>query len=200
MAIRLFDGMGDATMENLCVQCPSCGHSNSVDSQRSGRQGRCRSCGKTLNSVAAEGGPSAAFPAQPSPALPLPATAAINVRIGRFEIRAKLGPGGFGAVYPAYDPVLDREVALKVPHEGSLNDCQDRQRFIREAKAAAQLFHPNIVPVFDSGTDGPHQYIASAFIPGQTLAETVKAGPFEPSRAARVVMQLADALNYAHSR
>jgi hypothetical protein len=66
-------------------------------------------------------------------------------------------------VYRAHDPVLDREVALKVPRAAALEKPEARARFLREPNAAAQLRHPHIVPVYDAGTDGEHYYIASAY-------------------------------------
>ena len=89
-------------------------------------------------------------------------------------MRNKLGAGAFGTVYRAYDPQLDREVALKVPNPGMLDSPRRVERFLREAKSAAQLRHPHIVPVFDTGKDGDSYYIASAFIDGKQLAEIIE--------------------------
>jgi hypothetical protein len=118
--------------------------------------------------------------------------------IGRFQVRAELGSGAFGMVYRAYDPQLDREVALKVPRAGTLSTPQRVSRFLREGRTAARLFHPHIVPVYDAGQDGGHFYIASAFIEGRTLADALGDGPFDFRRAAEVVHDLARALAYAH--
>jgi WD40 repeat protein len=126
--------------------------------------------------------------------------ASIPRQIGRFQIRARLGAGGFGAVYRAYDPVLDREVALKVPHRERLLSEQDRARVLREAKAAAQLRHANIVPVHDAGVDGHYFYIASAFIEGPTLAKILRGPGVGFREAAKVTMDLAGALQHAHDR
>jgi hypothetical protein len=98
-------------------------------------------------------------------------------RIGRFETRQRLGEGAFGIVYRAYDPHLEREVALKVAKREQLGSPQRVKRFLREAKAAANLRHPNIVPVFDSGEDGGRYYIASAFISGRSLADALQELP-----------------------
>lgn len=120
-------------------------------------------------------------------------------RIGRFEIRARLGEGAFGTVYRAYDPHLDREVALKVAKPGMLTTPLRIDRFLREARASAQLRHPHIVPVHDAGRDGDFYFIAAAFIEGQTLEQAIDARTFDFRRSARVVRQLAEALAYAHS-
>jgi WD40 repeat protein len=118
--------------------------------------------------------------------------------IGRFEIRARLGAGAFGTVFRAYDPQLDREVALKVPQAGAMESHKAVERFLREAKAAAGLRHPHIVPVYDAGRDGDRYYIASAFIKGRTLSRAVSGGPLDFRKAAQIVHDLAQALGYAH--
>ena len=121
-------------------------------------------------------------------------------KIGRFEVRARLGAGAFGAVYRAYDPMLDREVALKVPHASAVQSETRRARVVTEAKAAGQLRHPNIVPVYEAGRDGDISYIASAFIEGQTLEDAIEGQRLDFRRAAKLVMDLAGALHYAHQR
>jgi WD40 repeat protein len=102
-------------------------------------------------------------------------------------------------VYRAYDPQLDREVALKIPQSSVLNNPRRVERFLREARAAAQLRHPHIVPIYDAGRDGSHYFIASAFIAGQTLAATLDE-PMAFARAARIARELAQALAHAHSQ
>ncbi len=118
--------------------------------------------------------------------------------LGRFLIRSRIGVGGFGAVYRAYDPVLDREVALKVPRAEVLQEPKARARFLREPKAAAQLRHPHIVPIYDAGSDGDHFYIASALIEGQTLKAAIEDRQPDFRQAAEIVRDLAEALDYAH--
>ena len=151
--------------------------------------------------------PLAELPGKPLPSMAGDVTAAwtpaepgeqVSSTLGRFRIRRRLGAGAFGTVYQAYDPLLDREVALKVPHLSRLQNEEDRTRTAREAKAAAQLRHPNIVPVYDAGVDGDRFYIASAFIEGQTLAEYLKQHTLAFNRAAEIVGALSAALGYAH--
>ncbi len=128
---------------------------------------------------------------------------ALPATIGRFRVRGKLGTGAFGDVYRAHDPQLDREVALKVAKPGTLDSPERVGRFLREARAAANLRHPHIVPVFDSGRDGDRHYIASGFIDGRTLEaeiEDADGKPLDLSRAATVVRKLAEALGYAHKQ
>lgn len=135
-------------------------------------------------------------PAEPGPSNPpLPKTLE---KLGRFEIRQRLGAGGYGVVYRAHDPLLDREVALKVPHPGTLQSEAGRLRFLREAKAAAQLRHPNIIPVHDAGVDDGKVFIASTFIEGTTMEAWLEEEHPDFSRAADLIMKVAEALDYAH--
>jgi tRNA A-37 threonylcarbamoyl transferase component Bud32 len=132
------------------------------------------------------------------PWTPAKPTDQIPAKLGRFRIRSRLGAGAFGSVYRAFDPLLDREVALKLPHPSRLQSEHDRMRILREAKAAAQLRHPNIVPVYDAGMDSDSFFIASAFIEGETLAQCLKHDRPNFRRASQIVIDLAVALEYAH--
>jgi WD40 repeat protein len=125
-----------------------------------------------------------------------------GAHFGRFQIRRELGRGGFGVVFLAFDPVLQRDVALKVPKADVLVSPELRARFQHEARAAACLDHPNLVPVFDAGEDGLVCYIASAYCPGITLAEwlRLRKEPVSIEEAAELVVTLADAVHHAHSR
>ncbi|MEM7313218.1 MAG: serine/threonine-protein kinase, partial [Planctomycetota bacterium] len=120
--------------------------------------------------------------------------------IGRFQILRELGKGGYGIVFLAYDPHLKREIALKVPRPEVLITDSLRQRFLREAKAAASLNHPNIVPVFEAGMAGPVCYIASAYCSGMQLDRWYEANRASPHSSAMVAARLADAIQHAHSR
>ena len=190
-------------MPAVTVQCPRCARSYSIDRALLGRRGRCKNCGNSFElapccemagQAPATGGErvSGAISGTRHGAGPAPE------KIGRFVIRERLGAGACGAVYRAQDPTLERDVALKVPHPEFQRDAQAVARFLREAKAAARLHHPHIVTVFEAGTDGETSYIASAFIKGRSLSEALDEGPIEPERAARIVADLADALQTAH--
>jgi WD40 repeat protein len=122
--------------------------------------------------------------------------------IGRFELRRQLGKGGCGIVFLAYDPKLQREVALKIPRPEMLMNPDAKRRLIREALAAAEFDHPNLVPVFETGELGPVCYIATAFCPGQTLAEWLdrQAFPVPVRQAARLLAAVAEAVQHAHDR
>ena len=98
-----------------------------------------------------------------------PATEPRNT-IGRYTVLELLGRGGMGIVERAYDPRLEREVALKRLRVG-FGDTQERRRLLREAQALAQLNHPNIVTVFDAGESGGEVYIAMEFIEGEHLGQ-----------------------------
>jgi hypothetical protein len=128
-----------------------------------------------------------------------PFQADLPLTIGRFRILERLGAGAFGTVYLCHDPQVDREVALKIPQPGLLESPAAIERFLREAKAAGQLRHRHIVPVYEAGTVDGEYYIVSAFIAGRTLAAAVE-GPLEFPRAARIVRHLAEALAFAHHR
>ena len=123
-------------------------------------------------------------------------------RIGRFEIKRQLGQGGYGLVFLARDPKLDRDVALKIPRPAAIVTEQMRARFLTEARAAALLSHPRIVPVYEIAEFGPVCYIVSEYIKGQTLSEWLDQNEEQllPQRAATIVEDLADALQHAHSR
>jgi serine/threonine protein kinase len=111
-----------------------------------------------------------------APLSPTAATAPVSPSssLGRFQIRRELGRGSFGVVFLAYDPQLHREVALKVPRPDVLVSAEMRERFLREARAAAVLDHPNVVPVYEAGEVGTVCYIAEAYCPGSTLAQWLK--------------------------
>ncbi|MFO0892098.1 MAG: protein kinase [Isosphaeraceae bacterium] len=119
---------------------------------------------------------------------------------GRFEILEMLGQGGFGIVYLARDPVLGREVALKMPRHEVHVTAEVRRRFLREARAAAGLDHPNIVPVYEAAELGTNCYIASTFCPGPNLAAWLRrrSTPVPPELAARLMVPLVDAVQHAH--
>src|SRR5215471_21823197 len=122
-----------------------------------------------------------------------------GTRLGRYEIRSPLGAGGMGEVYLAQDTRLDRKVALKIlPADVAGN--QDRmERFIREAKSAAALSHPNIAQVFEIGEhDGTH-FIAMEFIDGVTLREKIHLERSDLRKLLKNLQQVAEGLSKAHS-
>jgi hypothetical protein len=151
----------------------------------------------------------------PEPPTPLPTTQSYEARpnhqpvnvpqqIGRYRIVGLLGAGGMGAVYRAFDPHLDREVALKQPHfDGSPADVQRRmERFQREARAAAAVLHPNVCPIFDVGEHDGRPFVVMALVEGQSLAQLMapRPGPMDVSAAVCLARQVLDGLGAVHAR
>ncbi len=147
---------------------------------------------------AQEAAAAAAAPAQTQ--APLPGTSA-TARPTRYKILGELGRGGMGIVYKAHDTVLDRTVALKVLPEALRENAQALQNFLREAKSAAKLNHPNIVTVYDAGEQDGRYYIAMEYVDGTTLKEILKRrGPIAPGGLLNVLLQICEALGYAHEQ
>ena len=127
------------------------------------------------------------------PPLPLPR------RVGKFELLEELGNGSFGTVYRALDTELGREVAIKILRAGQFAGADDIERFLREARSAAQLQHPGIVSLFEAGrTENGVCFLVEELVRGTTLAERIAEGSLEFRTAARLVADVADALDFAH--
>ncbi|HEV7671356.1 MAG TPA: protein kinase [Thermoanaerobaculia bacterium] len=119
-------------------------------------------------------------------------------RFGKYEVRKKLGQGGFGTVYLSYDPHLKRQVAIKTC---TSSDPDLRRRFAREAELAADLVHPNITTVFDFGVEGGAPYLVQEFLPGEDLSAKIsRRERISPQRKLRFLLEVAKGLEYAHSR
>jgi len=122
-------------------------------------------------------------------------------RIGKYEIRGELGRGGMGVVYQAFDPVLDRIVAIKVMSADADVDPTMRQRFLREARSAARLQHPNIVAVHDMGEDDGRLYIVMEFLRGNDMRTLIKRRMFVPfATKLDLVRQILAGLHFAHAQ
>jgi serine/threonine protein kinase len=120
--------------------------------------------------------------------------------LGKFELLDIVGIGAFGTVYKARDPELDRTVAIKVPRAGNLGSKEDADRFLREARSVAQLRHPSIVPVYETGQSDNQPYLVSEFVEGVTLADLLTARRPSFREATELIAALADALHYAHQQ
>jgi serine/threonine-protein kinase len=122
-------------------------------------------------------------------------------RLGRYQIREIIGEGAMACVYKAFDPEINRALAIKLLKAQLRLDGEYRGRFLREAKGAGVLSHPNIVTVFDVGEDQGHPYIAMELVEGQTLAEELKSKkPLSTRDIVEIGIQLARALDYAHKK
>ncbi|HEY6190295.1 MAG TPA: serine/threonine-protein kinase [Pyrinomonadaceae bacterium] len=123
-----------------------------------------------------------------------------GTRLGRYEIRSPIGKGGMGEVYLAEDTTLDRTVALKVLPAPVASDEQRMRRFIREAKTASGLNHPNILTIYEIGqTDDSTHFIATEFIEGVTLRHLIRTTRMAMSETFDIAMQVAGALSVAHA-
>ncbi|MBT7918644.1 MAG: protein kinase, partial [Planctomycetaceae bacterium] len=120
-----------------------------------------------------------------------------NSTIGHFELINEVGRGAFGSVWQAHDSKLDRKVAVKVPRSGQFS-TSSREQFLREARAAAQLNHPNIVSVYEVGLDDDQIYIVSDFVDGVSLADLLTAKRLSPRQAIGLCVKVVLALEHAH--
>lgn len=123
----------------------------------------------------------------------------IGTRLGKYEIQAEIGRGGMATVYRAYQESLNRHVAVKVLAGQLARDEDFRRRFEREAKAVAQLNHPNILPIYDYGEDPQRDlvYFITQLVKGGTLSQRL-GQPLPVEEAVRIASDVAQALDYAH--
>ncbi|HEX5502692.1 MAG TPA: serine/threonine-protein kinase, partial [Thermomicrobiales bacterium] len=121
----------------------------------------------------------------------------VGTALGRYQIEALIGEGGMAAVYRARDPVFERIVAIKVVHPLLVRDRLFAERFLREARAAARLQHPHILPVHDFGTQDDVAYLVMPFVEAGTLQNRLGA-PLDVADAIALLRPIADALDYAH--
>ncbi len=145
-----------------------------------------RSCGPTGPSVGTGGSDGSTLFRPPA------------ARLGAYRILREIGRGGMGVVYEAVQEGLDRHVALKVLPAYRTPDEESIRRFRREAGAAARLHHDNIVKIHDLGEDRGNYFYAMEYVEGVSLTALCRSEPLSPSRAARLFLQVAKALDYAH--
>jgi hypothetical protein len=172
-----------ATAAGLSVRCPQCGHQLELEPSTVLSNLCCDSCGARFSVV-----DEATVARHSSDSL---------ARIGHFEIFEKLGSGAFGTVWKAFDTRLERVVAIKTPRAGRL-DPAEAEKFLREARATAQLRHPNIISVYEVGREGELVYIVSDFVEGQSLADWLGERRSSVREAAVLGAKLARALHHAH--
>src|SRR5438874_11841279 len=118
-------------------------------------------------------------------------TIAAGTKLGRYEIRAKIGEGGMGEVYLAEDTKLDRKVALKVLPSEVATHPERMRRFVQEAKAASALNHPNIITIYEIDETESGHFIATEFIDGKTLRERIRRATIKLVDALDAAMQIA---------
>ncbi len=178
-ALQALDGAGDGLLERL--RGPGVGASaTAADAVPV----------SLLAAARAANGPRGSFPAPPSPR-----------RLDKFELLEELGAGTFGQVFRARDAELDRVVAVKVLRSGRLASAADLDRFLREARSAAQLQHPNIVTLYEAGrADDGTVYLVEQYVPGTTLEARLAEGRFAFGAASELTARVADALDYAHRK
>jgi eukaryotic-like serine/threonine-protein kinase len=122
-------------------------------------------------------------------------------RLGRFRILARIGAGGFGTVYRAYDDELRRDIAIKVPHRHRVATPQDAEAYLREARILADLKHPGLLPVYDVGrTDDGRCYLVCPFVEATDLASRIKNDRPRVTESVRIVVRVAEALHHAHQK
>jgi WD40 repeat protein/tRNA A-37 threonylcarbamoyl transferase component Bud32 len=183
---------------NMHLHCPHCKNPIELVDLQPGQEVTCTACGSSfrLENLSTTGS---------TPA---------GSRVGRFVIVEEVGHGGFGTVYKARDPQLDRMVAVKVPRRSNIGDKpQDLERFIREARSVAQLRHTSIASVYEVGTANlpgtplggeasseTIPYLVTDFIQGVTLADILTARRPPPREAAKLIAEVAETLHYAHQQ
>src|SRR6516164_5346095 len=119
--------------------------------------------------------------------------------LGHYRIEAKLGEGGMGLVYRAFDTRLDRPVAIKILRSDATTSPERKRRFLQEAKAASALNHPNIIHIYDIGSSDETDYIAMEFVAGKTLDHLIGSKGLPLRDTLKYAIQIADALDRAHS-
>ena len=123
----------------------------------------------------------------------------IGETLGHYRIEAKLGEGGMGLVYRAFDTHLDRPVAIKILRADATTSPERKRRFVQEAKAASALNHPNIIHIYDISLSGDTDFIAMEFVAGKTLQQLIGKNGLPLRDTLKYSIQIADALARAHS-
>lgn len=121
-----------------------------------------------------------------------------GTKFGRYTIEKKLGEGGMGAVYLAFDTSLERFVALKILSDAFSQDVERVQRLKQEAKAASALNHPNIITIYEIGRTDGIEFIAMEYVEGETLREAIASGELSLTDAVKIAGQIAEGLGIAH--
>lgn len=176
--------MSDANQKPspVSVSCPHCNNRVPVISDCEWNALKCPSCNIPFNLISGDPDASSLSEIQ---------------SVGRFEVLEQVGLGAFGTVWKAYDPQLERVVAIKIPHASDLS-AEEADFFLREARAVSRLNHPGIIPVHEVGRDGGRVFIVSSFVDGINLKRWIDDNQFETADIVRIILEVADALQHAH--
>lgn len=185
-----FGVRAEFTQRPMHIRCPHCHSPIEHLEAVSFENVHCTSCGKTFNLIAGETLAYESAGGHDGRATP-------PRQLAHYTLIEFLGAGAFGSVWKAEDRKLDRTVALKIPRQELLSSS-DREVFFREARAAAQLRHPNVVSVYEVGSDGDTVYLASEFIEGRNLSQRLARERVTQREAAELCSQIAAALQHAH--
>src|SRR5262245_11124229 len=123
-----------------------------------------------------------------------------GAKLGRYEIRSKLGEGGMGEVYLARDPKINRDVAIKVLPPTFSSDAERLRRFELEVQASGKLNHPHILAVYDVEMHDGAPYVVYELLEGETLRQRLKSGPLPPRKAIDYGLQISRGLAAAHDK
>ncbi|MDP6558295.1 MAG: serine/threonine-protein kinase [Pirellulaceae bacterium] len=178
---KLVRPLRQAAANVLHVRCPHCHNPIELLDQAPLSDISCPSCGSSFSLIGDD-----TLSRDPS-----------AKSFGHFELLDRVGIGQFGSVWKARDTKLDRTVAIKIPRNGRMDSAQT-EMFLRDARAAAQLKHPNIVSVHEVGKQDDTVYIVSDFVQGATLKEWTEAKRLAPREAAELCVKIAKALHHAH--
>lgn len=121
-------------------------------------------------------------------------------KIGRYQVKGRIGKGGMATIFLAHDPLFGRDVAIKVLPREFLHDPSFRGRFEREARTIATLEHPAIVPVYDFGEEDGQPYLVMRYMRGGALADRLHKGPISVAEAAHILERIGSALDHAHAK
>ncbi len=187
-------------MQNRCIlKCVKCGRGFNVLGLPADKAVKCIACGadlqipSTIHDLQSSMDNQLVVSVEPAgPAVP------VRFRIGRYELVQEIARGGMAVVFEARDPALHRKIALKVIKE-TPRTRDLVKRLYREAEIAANLKHPNIVSIFEVGTESSTHYIAMEFVEGETLQARLARGPLPPREASRILSDVAAAVHHAHA-
>ena len=171
----------------MTIRCPECRHENPDDTLFCGR------CATPLKSTEEISLTKTLIP-------PVEVMQKGSTIAGRYRILEELGKGGMGVVYKAEDTKLKRTVALKFLPPGLTHISEVKERFMREAQAAAALDHPNICTVYEFDEDAENSFISMAYIQGRNLRKKIESGPLELEEALKIATQVAEGLQMAHKK